>query len=385
MSLPRLLVVGPVPPPVHGTAVYVRMLLDAPELSAAWDVEHLDTSDRRSLENLGRFDFTNVRLALEHVAELARRVRVRRVRAVWIPVSQNAAAYLRDALFILAAHAGGARVVTHLHGGWFREFYEGTSAPMRGLVRASSARVEQAWVLGEGLRRVYQGLVPAERIRVVPNGVHDPLAGSRPARRGSAPVVVLHLGQLSVAKGVLDLIEAFRRLLASGAAARLVLAGSWLTREDESRIRGALDARELRESVELPGVVTGAARAELLARADVFALASRYPYEGQPLAVLEAMAAGLPVVATPRGAIPDTVADGVTGFLVPEGDVGALAERLLGLCGDPSLRERLGGAGRRRWMAEFTAERSMSRAVAALDEIRNDRVAVTPDRTSPAP
>ena len=67
----RLLVVGPTPPPHHGVAVYTDLLLRAPELHAALDVVHLDTADRRTLENLGRFDLTNAGLALAHAGKTA--------------------------------------------------------------------------------------------------------------------------------------------------------------------------------------------------------------------------------------------------------------------------------------------------------------------------
>src|SRR5690606_23850749 len=142
-----------------------------------------------------------------------------------------------------------------------------------------------------------------------------------PERAGrSGAVTVLHLGQLSVGKGVPDLIGATARARAAGADLRLVLAGGWGSARDEGAIRAALARAGLAGAVELPGVVGGAAKAELLRRADLFALPTRYRYEGQPLAVLEAMAAALPVVATPRAAIPDAVAHEETGLLVPEGD-----------------------------------------------------------------
>jgi glycosyltransferase involved in cell wall biosynthesis len=371
LSKPRLLVVGPTPPPVHGVTVYLRWLLDASALRERWEVLHADTSDRRSLANLGRVDPPNVALALRHVWKVAARVRRERVRAVWIPVSQNGPAYLRDALFILAAHAGGARVVTHLHGGGFGEFYHRAAAPLRGLVRASSARVERAWVLGEGLRANYAGLIPEERVRVVPNGVPDPLPpGPRPSP-GFAPTL-LHLGQLSVEKGVVDLLSAVARLREAGRELRLVLAGGWSTPAEEMAVRGVIRDLGLGAVVELPGVLTGAAKARVLGEADAFVLATRYRYEGQPLAILEAMAAGLPVVATPRAAIPDAVEDGVTGLLVPERDVPALTDALARLLGDAELRRRLGAAGRDRWQRRFTLERAMARVVEALEEVRGD-------------
>jgi glycosyltransferase involved in cell wall biosynthesis len=93
----------------------------------------------------------------------------------------------------------------------------------------------------------------------------------------------------------------------------------------------------------------------LLARADLFVLSSRS--EGMPISVLEAMAAGLPVVASAVGGIPEIVIDGETGILVPPGNVEALAAALSALLADPEERRRLGEAGRRRAGALFDLPR----------------------------
>jgi glycosyltransferase involved in cell wall biosynthesis len=90
---------------------------------------------------------------------------------------------------------------------------------------------------------------------------------------------------------------------------------------------------------------------QLLEDADVFVLSSRS--EGAPLSILEAMAAGLPVVASAVGGVPEIVDDGTTGLLVPPGDAGALAAALERLLADPALRSRLGGAGWERVRERF--------------------------------
>jgi glycosyltransferase involved in cell wall biosynthesis len=86
-----------------------------------------------------------------------------------------------------------------------------------------------------------------------------------------------------------------------------------------------------------------------------------YPVkETFPISVLEAMAAGLPVIATDCGALGDIVGEGIEGYLVPVGDDAALAERLRGLLDDPELRARMGAAGRERAEREFAIERTVA-------------------------
>lgn len=362
---PLLLVIGPVPPPPHGTSVYVQLLLDSHEIAERWRVEHLDTSDRRSLENLGRVDFGNVRLGLAHAGQLAAKLVRHRPRVVWIPLSQNAPAYLRDALFIVLARLGGARVVGHLHGGWFHEFHRTAAAPVRALVAATCRMLSAVWVLGPHLASCFADLVPPDRVRVVPNGVPDPGAPERPADE-ARPFTVLYLGQLSDLKGVDDLVSAFASVQA--AHARLILAGDWLTRRDEQRILAAIAASPARDRIHFVGPVDRRAKARRLGEADVLVLPAR-SHEGQPLVILEAMAAGLPVIATRRGAIPDMVSDGDTGLLIPENDRPALTDALDRLAADPALRQRMGREGRRRWSEEFTAEHAMAMVVAELEPL----------------
>ena len=180
-----------------------------------------------------------------------------------------------------------------------------------------------------------------QRTVVVHNAVD--VRSFRPtAQRGGTPEVV-GVGRFAYPKDFTTLLAALR-LVEAPCHVRLAGDGPGLT-----EVTSALTRNGLSQRVELLG-----ARADvpdLLARADVFVLSSRS--EGFPVSVLEAMAAGLPVVATKVGGVAEAVVDGETGLLVPAADPEALACALERLVADGELRRRLGAAGRGRALSLF--------------------------------
>jgi glycosyltransferase involved in cell wall biosynthesis len=113
--------------------------------------------------------------------------------------------------------------------------------------------------------------------------------------------------------------------------------------------------------------------AVLLSRAQIFVLSTHY--EGLPISILEAMRAGLPVIATSVSGIPEVVEDGQTGLLVPHNNSQALAQALRTLIESPQLRQRLGDAGRRRFLQEFSVERMITATRTVYDKTRKRTLA----------
>lgn len=194
---------------------------------------------------------------------------------------------------------------------------------------------------------------------VIHNGV-DPapwLVGDErddPRADIARPCTAVMVGRMTAQKDPATLIEAWRRVRGPH---RLVLVG-------EGPLRSALEAQIRREG--LADRVTLLASTtdipSLLRTADLFVMSSRW--EGLPLAIIEAMLTGLPVVGTSVGGVPEIVVDGETGFLVPPKDVDALASTLYRLLEDPNLRRRMGEAGRRRALAHFTESRMLAETAA---------------------
>ena len=243
-------------------------------------------------------------------------------------------------------------VVLHVHGGGFESFLARLSLAPRALARWIARRASRVVVLSESWKQRLAPLLPGAQLQVVENGV--PLPAPRAAARAAEPApLLLFVGAVCAAKGLDELVQAFAAL---DAAARLAIVGPETEPGFAHVLRARAEALGVADRVELAGAADAAARSDWLARADVFVLPSHL--EALPVALLEAMAAGLPAVATRVGAIPDVIADGSDGLLVAPRDVQALAAALRRLVGDAELRDRIGRQARLTCEQRFGVERA---------------------------
>ncbi len=363
-----VLALGPLPPPYHGVATFLRDVL-AQKDPAGIEFLHLDTSDHRDSNNLGRWDVTNLLLGFSHLTEAAARQMRYPVDVVYLPLSQSIPACIRDALFILQARLLGARVVIHLHGGYFRTLYEQKGGVFfRALMRLALSQTSAVIVLGEKFRPIFDGLVDEQRVFVVENGVSDTGAFALCAANPEPPEsVILFMSTLTRTKGVLVLLDAFARVARQLPLARLRIAGAWA--EESLRVEAlALIQREnLADKVEFVGNVAGREKAAFLASGQIFCLPTYYPFEGQPLVILEALAAGLPVVSTAQGVIPATVQDGQNGRVLPvESPPDVLAAALLELLTDSEKCHAYAQSARRHYLEKYTLSACHRRLNAVL-------------------
>jgi len=346
---------GPTPPPTMGPSIATEIVLSEPPPS---DLElcHIDTADRRSLATLGRIDPKNVWDALRTYGRLFWTIVTKRPRLVYVPVSQTTIGYLRDSVLILMARLFGRRTLLHLRGGYFRNWYEEEcGALMRAWVRFTLRRTHGVIVLGETLRPLFEGLVPRETVLVVRNGEDYPELASHERRYGARKEFrLLYLGNLIETKGPGELLRAAPDVLRRHPGARFVFAGAW--RDPSFRAWAETYVREegLWDRVEFAGPVDRTRKAALLREADLLVLPTYYRNEGQPWVIVEALAAGLPVVSTDHGCIRECVVDGRNGRLVPQRDSAALAGALCELLDDPGTLERMAKASRSLHAERFT-------------------------------
>ena len=246
---------------------------------------------------------------------------------------------LRKGLLVAFARLFGVPVLLHCHGAEFAAFYRALPGFGRRVVSWVFRRADLVAVLGASWRDYYVDRVGVDPARVVVIGNPVRLPATLPDRTDRKVIEVLFLGRFGARKGSADVLAAAAALPpAARDLVRLRMAGDGeLARTRDLAARLGVPAR-------ISGWLSPAERDAALAEADVFVLPSRD--EGLPMALLEAMAAGLVPVVSPVGSIGEVVLDGENGILVAPGDVPGLAAALTALAEDVELRTRLAKSAR---------------------------------------
>ena len=237
----------------------------------------------------------------------------------------------------VAALLTARRLVVHTHGSDIHR-YALKSRLARAVARWTLARACAVLAVSEDLARSIETDlgVPRHRIHVVPMGVDADIFGSSaslnsttetalPEAESNGRLEILYVGDLDPRKGIAPLARAVAESETLTASARLHIAGDGVHRDELEAIRRGSPAAQ--ETIFLYGRLSQSAVAKLYRSADLLVLPSQG--EGAPLTVMEAMASGLPVLATPVGGIPELVRDGETGWLVEAGDFTSRIERFV--------------------------------------------------------
>jgi len=326
-----------------GVATSVTNLLGGP-LRESWQLVHIAShTDGSAVRKLVRF----VLAVLQFLAINGRR----HVALVHIHTASRGS-FVRKSFFAwLAKRLLGIPTVMHVHGAEFDLFYDNLPPVSRAWVTRTLSRVDAVIALSERWREALLARVPEANVQVIPNAVPVPTATRH--HSSDRPPVALFVGRIGHRKGTFALIRAWA-LAARPPGSRLVIVGDGSVREAERLVQscGASD------SVDVLGWQPRSRIAELMTTSDVFVLPSLA--EGQPMAVLEAMAHEMAIIATSVGAIEETLGGGVAGMIIPPDDVEALIEALSVVLGNEEVRSHLAVAARHRMIANYSIERVSS-------------------------
>jgi glycosyltransferase involved in cell wall biosynthesis len=353
---PRVLIVGPLPPPFGGVQLMIDMQLHS-SLRHEFELHAVDTSKGRLRWAV---ESPTWRTPLYFVRDFTRLVRaLTRVRPHVVLVhAAPSLSFLRDWVLMATSRLTGAKVVCHYHGTVHTRFPSCETPRGRRYGRFLMRAAHQVVVLGPTYQK-QMGDAWRRTIAWSPNMCDVELYRSKPNDQPAMSLAVgergvLFMGRLSAAKGIYDLMEAIPRVIERHSDARFVLAGVAESDAMEPGIRAEAEKRGIAHYITFLGSVEGRNKAAAYAACEMLVVPSWT--EAFPLVIPEAMAAGLPVITTAVGAIPDFVIDGEDGFLVPPRDPAALADGICRLLDDENLRQRIGERVRERAPREFAIE-----------------------------
>jgi len=372
----RVLMIGPGDGVGGGISALVETII--PTLRQQVDLLYLPTVKRRPLKESGKISLPNMALAVSQFARFLSALYRFDPHIIHLNTSQGIA-WFKDTFFVFVGKAYGCRIVLHMHGGNFDKLYDKNPRFMQTYTRRVMNLTDAIIAVSTEWRRRLAQIVPVDHIFSFQNCVAVDAISPHLANRSNHMAMALFLGRIGPRKGAFDLLEAMGRLQAINCPLQVWIAGSEERHGDQLRAVARWEELQLLDKCQLVGNVHGVEKAELLSKASLFVLPS-YD-EGLPMAVLEAMAAGLAVISTPVGGIPEVVKDGYNGFLVRPGDVETLAEKLAVLSSDPHLCELMGKRSREMAVRELDVKPYVERLVALYESL----VGVKPTSTNPSP
>lgn len=245
----------------------------------------------------------------------------------------TAMSFYRKLIIFKIASLKGWKILIHLHAGSFQEFYENSGKTRKRLIENFFSHSDLVLVLSNAWFNYCLQLCPKDKLKILYNGASTSKFCKKLTNRSFLNITCM--GLLSPKKGTYDLIEAFARLAVDNQKVRLVLGGDG----EIEQVKALAKKLNLEERIDVLGWVSGYRKIEVFEKSDIYALPSYS--EGMPGSILEAMAAGNPIISTPVGGIPELVINNCNGYLIVPGDVDALYSKLKYLVKNEAIREKM--------------------------------------------
>lgn len=344
---------------IHGGIESVIACYLNSRLSESFEIIYLQTSTKANA-------LKKIKYLLKSTLQLIACFLLQEISLVHIHTASGPSFY-RKSWYCLLARLFRQKICLHIHGGSFHEFFEASSQVKKRWITSTLNHATRILVLTDLWIEVIGAKTCNKQISKLYNPIEAALFDNpSPAGEEHQPKKILFMGKLNREKGIFDICHAIPQVVAACPAVRFVFCG---TGEIEALL-ACCSKLGVRAYVEFSGWISGAEKIAMYKASYIFILPSYI--EGLPVSIIEAYAAGLPVISSSVGGIPDILKENVNGFIIQPGDFEALAERLLRLLTDQTLYKTIAVENRRQARKVFDLPIIVTQLISLYNEIINN-------------
>lgn len=310
-SLSKICFIAQFPPPIHGLSKAVDTLFKS-KLSQKYIFQKVDITNNLDIfKNICKILFTHTDL-------------------FYFTISQTKIGNLRDILILQIIRLKKTKCLIHLHGGYYRQLIDHDCNKIQKYINYSIIKkLNGCIVLGNTLHSIFSGMIEEKKIFTVPNGVDDQyllpadlLSQKQYDILNNPKLHILYLSNFIESKGYKDVLNlALITKQNSNTDLHFHFAGKFFHPEDEIYTQKFISENNLQNYITIHGIVSGDKKRALLHKCHIFILPTRYPNEGQPISILEAMGNAMDIITTNHAGIPDIVKNNINGLVVDKQNI----------------------------------------------------------------
>ena len=366
MNKPKVFILGKLPPPYFGPAVATQIIIHS-KLNDIFELIHIDTALNKQMNSVGSFawwkPFKGFFLYVSYFTKLFRF----RPALILIPHGQTTAAFLKDSVYIILGRLMGGRILLQLRGSNWRNWLKGVGKLTRWYVAKNLKLASGVIILSEKFRYLFSESFSENRIFIVPNGGNFKFPSRQSEEVKNSEV--LFFSNLMTTKGVEDVLQAAEIIKRRNREEiHFRFAGAWSSEEFKKACIDFVVSNSINAEFFPPA--SGDRKIELFASSGIFVFPPRIP-EGHPWVIVEALAAGLPIISTDQGAISESVIEGKNGFIVETNSPEQIADKIIFLINNPEILQRMALESRKHYLNNFTEEKMIDRLTTVFNTILN--------------
>lgn len=363
----QLLVIGQLPPPNHGTNLMTKIFIQSLK-NLGHTTTIVEKTFSKRIEEVGKSSILKIFKIPLITSKLFYHLFRKKYNLCFYFLSIWPPSIFVDAFFLFIIKMFRVKYVLYLHAKGLIDLNEKiVLPPLRSFVKKTILNSLGAMVLGERLKRDINNIIPNDHLFVLPNAIEDVKFKKNEIHYSEKkkPIKILYLSMIRPSKGSREYLHLARKINEIDKNVYFYLAGPNSSDHFFSEIKEFIKNENLSKHIKLTGPVYGEEKERLFLESDIFVFPTHDEAFG--LVNLEAMRAGLPVVSSDEGSIPEFVIDGVNGYIVDPKNIDMLTDRVLKLIHDPELRIRMGNAGRKIYEKHFTIDSYQKRLEKGLE------------------